>query len=299
MNTKSVMLVILTCIFFLFDSIRQGQCQVIERILSQRDIASVRERVHELMKSHPDAPGILYLQAVIESDGKKSIELYNQLLLTHPTSGYADDARFKIAQYQYAFGRYHTARKKFQELVSKHPDSPLRDDAAYFAARCLFALADEINGDQELRAFINIYPDSPLKNLAELDLKAYNRSANFSGRKNRRRSGFHSDNPPALQKDTILENQPIEAKEKNSESDHSSNRYMLQIGAFSNQTNAFNQKRYFENKGYKVDVVRKNVNGKTLYAVFLSQFSSREAAEKLGNQLKTKYRINYVIVEVP
>lgn len=299
MNSRQLILIFFSCILFVFNYLNRSYCQGVEKILSERDLPAIRERVNKYLREHPDASGILYLQAVIEPDAKKSIERYQHLLSKHPTCSYADDARFKIAQYQYALGLYVKARKKFQEVIKMHPSSPLKDDAAYYAARCLFAMDDAPRAERELQAFINQYPNSPLKKLAEIDLQKRQRSGTSSGRNKRRRPAVTGSKWPTLRKDTFSDSKKDNVRENYFKSSYIKPRYALQIGAFLNRTNAFNQKSYFESKGFTAEVSTKAVNRQTLYTVLLNRFMSREAAVTLGEKLREKYRVNYVVVELP
>lgn len=275
----------------------QGRCQGqgIEKILGEKDISTIRERVTEYLKTHPNSTGILYLRTLIETNARKAIEQYEQLIYKYPACAYVDDARFKIAQYHYARGYYETARRKFREIIQKHPNSALSDDAAYFAAQCLLANKDEAGANRELQTFINKYPNSALQRLAKKDLQEQKQLRTSSGRSNRRRS---SGELPALQSNTTTENKQTDTSRwTTSSSSSKSVTYTLQIGAFSTRANAYNQKNYFIGKGYRPEVSTKNVNGKTLFIVTLNRFSTRDAARALGEKLKSRYSVEYVVVE--
>ncbi|MBN1447269.1 MAG: SPOR domain-containing protein [Bacteroidetes bacterium] len=84
----------------------------------------VRALLPELRKSHPDKPGVLFLEAVCEEEAEKAVDLYQRIVNEHPKSAWADDALNRLAQYSYAVGAYKTARTYVEQLVRDYPQSP-------------------------------------------------------------------------------------------------------------------------------------------------------------------------------
>ncbi|MBN1349407.1 tetratricopeptide repeat protein [candidate division KSB1 bacterium] len=276
-----------------------GWSQSIEKILSEKELSTIQERVDVYLRDHPNATGILYLKALVEPDAEKAIQQYRQLIAKYPDCAYVDDARFRIAQYHYARSLYGIARRQFQELIHTHPGSSLKDDAAYFAAQCLFALNDNTNAYRELETFIAQYPNSSLCALAREDLQAEKSLAATPGRMNRRRRDPNQNSWLSLQKSTIDESNKQTAPTETNQSAKDDAKFTLQIGAFSSRTNAVNQKKYFTDKGYSATLSTKYLNGKTYYVVYLNKFKTRESAALLGEKLKSDYRVQYVIVQLP
>jgi cell division septation protein DedD len=72
--------------------------------------------------------------------------------------------------------------------------------------------------------------------------------------------------------------------------------YYVQVGAFSRQNSALLRKSFFESKGYKVHLRTKWRDGKLLYLIWLGPGNTREEARTLGENLRIKLDIKYIIV---
>lgn len=77
----------------------------------------------ELLKSKPDDPSIIYLDAVLTSDGESAINKYFKVVDYHPASKYADAALYRIYSYYFASGLYETAQKNLDRLKKNYPNS--------------------------------------------------------------------------------------------------------------------------------------------------------------------------------
>ena len=49
-------------------------------LLHEGQAEGVREQLPELISKYPNDPGVLYLQALLETDGMRSLELYSSLI---------------------------------------------------------------------------------------------------------------------------------------------------------------------------------------------------------------------------
>ena len=72
----------------------------------------VKENLPELISKYPNDPGVLYLQALLTSNGIKSLELYSRLIEKFPESEYAGEASVKVGEYFYARGLYSQAGRQ-------------------------------------------------------------------------------------------------------------------------------------------------------------------------------------------
>ncbi|MDP6202431.1 MAG: hypothetical protein QF616_09410, partial [Candidatus Marinimicrobia bacterium] len=65
-------------------------------LLHEGQTDGVKEYLPELISKYPNDPGVRYLQALMTSDGMKSLEMYSSLLEKYPKSKYAPEAAVKI-----------------------------------------------------------------------------------------------------------------------------------------------------------------------------------------------------------
>ena len=87
-------------------------------------IDEVRTLLPGLKKSHPDKAGVLFLDAVTESNAERAVELFQRIADEHRSSAWADDALYRLYQYSFAVGAYRTARSYTERIAAEHPKSP-------------------------------------------------------------------------------------------------------------------------------------------------------------------------------
>lgn len=97
----------------------RGRLEMIER--GQGD--AVKAELPTLMTNFQNHPGVLYLQAVLITDGAEAAKLYQSIVDNFPTNEWADDALYKLYQYYYLTGLYKTADQKFEQLKREYPYS--------------------------------------------------------------------------------------------------------------------------------------------------------------------------------
>jgi cell division septation protein DedD len=84
---------------------------------------AVRAELPALMINYQNNPGLLYLQAVLTTDGTEAAKLYQNIVDNFPKNEWADDALYKLYQYYYSIGLYKTADQKLAQLKEEYPFS--------------------------------------------------------------------------------------------------------------------------------------------------------------------------------
>lgn len=97
----------------------QRRLELIER--GQSDV--VKSELPALMTNFQNHPGVLYLQAILTSDGTEAAKSYQSIVDNFPKNEWADDALFKLYQYYYSIGLYKTGDQKLQQLKEGYPFS--------------------------------------------------------------------------------------------------------------------------------------------------------------------------------
>ena len=75
--------------------------------------------------------------------------------------------------------------------------------------------------------------------------------------------------------------------------------YVIQIGAFSSQSNAKRLKLQVSQLGHDVTINKVDSNGKIFYAVRVNRYKSKKKAEEIGRDIKSKLGVNYRILYRP
>lgn len=239
-------------------------------LLEEKRMDEIAELLPQATIKYPNEPLVLYLQAVLEPDGKKAVRIYEQFFEKNRHSAYADAALIKISQYYFARGLYASARKYFEFLRQNYPSSSYADLASYLTIQCLMAEGNTSQARQQILAFSQQFPESPYLNLF---------SSNF-----KTAAPIPEPGRPATQ-------------EKISDATSPSVVYTVQVGAFKSRENALRQNEDLLKMGYGSYMKTKRRNEEIFYVVYIGKFSDKRQAEKFGEEFYDKYGIPYRIVE--
>jgi cell division septation protein DedD len=84
---------------------------------------AVRAELPTLMTNYQNNPGVMYLQAVLTTDGAEAAKIFQNIVDNFPKSEWGDDALYKLYQYYYSIGLYKTAEQKLAQLKNEYPFS--------------------------------------------------------------------------------------------------------------------------------------------------------------------------------
>ncbi len=73
--------------------------------------------------------------------------------------------------------------------------------------------------------------------------------------------------------------------------------FKIQVGAFSKRQNALAQLNKLESQKVKAQIVKRRINEKDFYCVWVKGLSTIEETRKLAEQLKKKFNFNYRIIK--
>ena len=107
-----------------------GEPDILKRLelIEKGHADAVRAELPTLMTNFQNNPGVLYLQAVLTTDGDEAVKIYQSIVDNFPKSEWADDALFKLYQYYYSIGLYKTADQKMEQLKRDYPFSTYATD---------------------------------------------------------------------------------------------------------------------------------------------------------------------------
>lgn len=87
------------------------------------NIEEAGEQFRYLKMKFPHNPQILFLEGLLNKDGKKAVEIFSEFYKNYPENKYADAALFRVYAYYFALGSYETAGKYLASLKEKYPSS--------------------------------------------------------------------------------------------------------------------------------------------------------------------------------
>jgi len=72
--------------------------------------------------------------------------------------------------------------------------------------------------------------------------------------------------------------------------------FALQVGAYTAQTNAERQRKFFEDLGYPVEVMSKIKDARSLYIVLVGSYATYEEAKSRSAEIKQRYSIDSFVI---
>lgn len=119
-------LVILLALMATYSAFAQSNDQEISELLNQvarGQTQSVKAQIPNLVAANPNDPGVKLILAVVIDDAFKAVEIYNEIVIEHPTSSWADDAYWRIVQFYSILGDTTKARIELDNFRQKYPTS--------------------------------------------------------------------------------------------------------------------------------------------------------------------------------
>ncbi len=246
--------------------------------LEKHSKAELRNRLDSIRTRYPNSPVPLFLEAYIEENGDRAIDLYKRVIEQYPDSKFTDLALLKLALYYYAIGSYVVARQYVDNLTNDFPESRLVAEAKYLNARCLIADGYYASAKEELKAITKKFSMSPFSDHAKIDLASLDRQARLD------------KNPP-------LSNREVKNPKPQVDSRGVDGKYTIQVGAFQDKKNASMQRELYSKQGYLATIETKRVNNNLFYLVWVGEFETEEQAARLGDVFKNLYGISFRVVK--
>jgi cell division septation protein DedD len=209
----------------------------------------VKAELPSLLSRYPNNPGVLYVQALLTTEGAEAVRMYQSIVDNFPKSEWADDALYKVYQFYYSLGLYRTAELKMAQLKRDYPTSK------YVTAGATVETARPPEEEQK-----------PQQRPAAIP-------------------------PPAAK--------PAPAQQPAAESPAAAaevGTFSLQVGAYTALTNADRQKKYFEERGYPVEVISRVRDGRSLYLVLVGSYRTYDEAKARAGEIKQRFNIDSFVL---
>ena len=229
-------------------------------LINEGKLKGVKESLPELISKYPKNPGVLFIKARLSSDGESAFNQYRNILEKYPESKFAPESAMKIGEYFYARGLYTQSANLLKIIPIKYPR----------------------------------YPD--MQRLADLMISSFNAigeadSAKYYGL-------IIKSMFPKVETSTLDDNKLSQVFNFNKKAKNLGP-YVVQIGAFSSKENANRLKLQVSQLGHDVSINKIDSNGKTFYAVRVVRYSTKNKAEKVGKDIKSKLGVSYRVLYRP
>ena len=234
------------------------------KLLEEGKVDGVKESLIELESKYPNSSGVLYLRALLTENGNKSIEHYKELIQRFPDSNYAPKAAMKISEYFYSRGLYTQATRVLKNIPINYPRYNNIQRATDLMVSSFNAIGEADSAKYYALLIKSMFP--------KINTQEYN--LNISSKKMRN----------------------IISIDKLKKVDGA---YVLQVGAFSDNDNAKRLKLQISQLGYEVSINEVKSRSKTLFAVRVGRFKSKNKADKTGIDIKRKIGVPYKVLYRP
>ena len=242
---------------------------------------SAEKALPTIEQEYPNNPSVMYLKGLLETDGEEAMALFSNLYNTHPTSDYGDDAVMKVAEYYYVAGLY----VQSADWLKKMP--------------IYYSRSEHI--ERAVKLFLNSLIVSGLKDTAIFYSRVFERQfpqLDVDGKINDLLEDFEKSNQKKedAKEQTLKSAKPESIPTKQNDTNGSVGIYSLQSGAYSVRENAEFQKTNLIIADFSARVTELHRNNRVLYAVRIGYYNSKNDAEIIGSQIKTKLDIATIVV---
>jgi cell division septation protein DedD len=221
---------------------------------------SVKAELPALMTTYQNNPGVIYLQAVLTSDGNEASKLYQNIVDNFPRNEWADDALFRLYQYYYSIGLYKTAEQKLAQLKAEYP----------FSA---YASEEPLGAEQK----------PPVAQRPIAVEKPVEQPPTVAGQ------------TLPIEEKPAVEEKPVQVKPRGGVQKFATG-FTVQVGAFSTIQNAEELKKRFEREGYAANIFSMVSGGKKLHKVWVGEFKTFGEARQFGVEVKKKFNLESMVV---
>ena len=234
---------------------------------------------------YPNNPSLMYLKGLLETNGEKAKTIFAKLYNTHPTSEYGDDAVMKVSEYYYAAGLYVQAAIWLKKMPIYYSRSEHIERAVKLFLNSLIVSGHKDTAIFYSRVFKRQFPH------LDVDGKINNLLLDFE-KADQAKEDASKNLKPEVTTTEIMDETPIATFN----TDNSHGIYSLQTGAYSIRENAESQKINLIIAGFSARINELYKSQRRLYAVRIGHFNSKEDAQKVGAQIKSKLDINTIVI---
>lgn len=255
--------------------------------------------LQSFISSSPNNPDVMFLDALLDSDVEQSIKKFKKIANNYSSSRYADESVMRIGEYYYSLGSYIQASNWLIKIPKYYSNSEYLENSIKLYLNALIVSGIQDTAIYYAKVFRKRFPrkniEGKLSEILDMDFEKSKKS-------NKKKSTLFSRVKESFKNNEISNEDIDEMLEPKNEvinkSKVKSNQFSLQFGAFGLYENAQKQKKYLSSLGYavRIDTIVKSESIK-LYVVKLGKFESKDEALKLGDKIKNRFNLNYIVVE--
>ena len=227
-----------------------------------------QQKIQALLDDYPNNGDVLYLQALLISDGNDALEIYKKIYKRHKNNKYADDAVMKIGEYYYVSGLYIQAAEWFKKIHMYYRKSEHLENGINLFLKCLIIAGSNDTASSYSQTFNTIFPKVKIDNRISESLKFSTDDIGCTGC-------------------NVIEEIKQENKKK---------QFTIQVGAYSKRENAELAMYNLRSVGYPSRIYDVRKKNKILHTVRCGFYEDRKSAEKIKKRLRIHLGYDPIIV---
>ncbi len=94
------------------------------KIIEKGKIEEAQKALSGLKAKYPGNPSVIFLDAILKSNGEEALQLYKTVYEKYPKSTFADASLYRMFSYYYSLGLYKKAEETLKKLKTEYPKSP-------------------------------------------------------------------------------------------------------------------------------------------------------------------------------
>ncbi|MBH31325.1 MAG: hypothetical protein CMG71_04955 [Candidatus Marinimicrobia bacterium] len=277
------------------------------REVERGNLDEVRAQIPQLMNQYPGDDSVVFLAALVKERAEEAIVAYKAIIQNYPNSPYADDALAKVGEYLYARGLYTQASKELSRLPRNYPASEHVQRAIDLQINSLLAIGESDSARYYVIQYGTIFPSldfnydfSSERPLASRPLGDTAVTPMSQGMRYASPSLAQSSNTAPSPTTQMHRNiTPPSATRTTLELPSPPRPFVVQVGAYGARNNALRQVQQLDQSGFSAELWPITVRGKTLYAVQVIRYGTRQEAEAIGRKLKRELNLTYLVINRP
>lgn len=252
------------------------------RMLAQGKVTEVKSKLPDLLVEYPNDPGVKLLHAAVLNDAFKAIDIYRSIIRDYPDSQWADDCYWRIVQFYAVLGDTTAAQNELDNFRKRYPTSVYLGPASDVVNSSIDLVAagkKEVHSSNENKTIsVEVTQKiEPNKTPDQSTIKNEPPPVKIEHQEKIEETEEVEENLEVIKEEP--EKIEMEVIEVDESEDVGPAFYGLQVGIYQNQASAKAEKEKFLKKRMRTEITEKNINGQTMYAVVIGNYSSMESAE--------------------
>jgi cell division septation protein DedD len=238
---------------------QDDQVRTCLKLVASGKVSEVKMQMADLLADYPDDPGVQLLHGIVLDDAYKAVDIYEKIIKKNPNSEWSDHAFWRLVQFYAIVGNVDRASEELANYRKAFPTSEFlitASDAVRYAKIAAKGDAKVTKSKKkETESEVAVAPKKEAKETKKKEVKEVKEV-----------------------KETPKETK--ETKEVAEDDSDAKTTWGLQVGVYSSEEVASQEKEKFQQMRLRTVVMNKKIDGAMMYAVVIGNYSTKDSAEQ-------------------